>query len=303
MSDKPHERGLSIVGPFILIGLGIVLLLQQLDMIQWSLWEVVFRLWPLIIIAVGADILIARRSYLGAVCALLAVLALLAGGLYMMGTGSSATGERLTTGEIAYELGDAAAGEISLSMDAGQLNVGMLPEDSKNVIAGTVRQAPGEEVTSNRNVSGTRVNVAVGSRWPRNYFFSPEIDHTWDLALTGRIPLDLDIALGAGQVVADLSGLQVTSVDVKIGAGELILTLPSGTDIDVNVSIGAGSVEIHLPDGAAVTVDCTTGVGNCSLPNGSGFWGQDYTSAGYSDSEDQIRIEVNLGVGEAEIIQ
>jgi len=62
-------------------------------------------------------------------------------------------------------------------------------------------------------------------------------------------------------------------------------------------------VEIHLPDGAAVTVDCTTGVGNCSLPNGSGFWGQDYTSAGYSDSEDQIRIEVNLGVGEAEIIQ
>jgi hypothetical protein len=303
MNEKPNQHGLSIVGPFILIGLGVVLLLQQLGMIQWSLWEVAFRLWPLIIIAVGADILIARRSYLGAVCALLAVLALLAGGIYLMGTGTSATGGRLTSEEIAYEMGDAVAGDISLSMDAGQMTIGGLPDDSRNVIAGTVRQAPGEEVTGTHNVSGTQISVVFQSRWPQHYFFTPEIDHTWDLALTGRIPLEVDIALGAGEIVADLSGLKVTSVDVKLGAGQLILTLPSGMDIDVNISIGAGDAEIHLPEGAAVTIDCTTGVGNCSLPNGSGFWGQEYTSAGYSESEDQIRIEVNVGVGEAEIIR
>ena len=121
MEERSHYRGLSIVGPFILIGIGIVLLLQQLNMIQWSFWEVAFRLWPLIIIAVGADILIARRSYIGAVASLLVVLGLFVGGIYLMGTGPGRTGGTLTSEEVAYDLGDAASGEINLTLDAGKM--------------------------------------------------------------------------------------------------------------------------------------------------------------------------------------
>jgi hypothetical protein len=302
MNERSRDRGLSIVGPFILIGLGIVLLLQQLNMLQWSLWEVAFRLWPLIIIAVGADILIARRSFIGAVASLLIVLALLVGGIYLMGTGPEKTGGKLTSEEIAYDLGDAASGDIHLTLDAGQMTVDGLSEDSPSVIAGMIRQAPNESVTSGHTFTGSKVNVDIQSRWPQTYFFNTTgIDHTWDLALTGRVPLTIELSLGAGQIVADLSGLKVTSVDVKIGAGQLILTLPAGSDIDVNVSIGAGDAEIRIPDSAAVKVDCTTGVGNCALPNGSGFWGQDYTSPGYAAADDQIRIEVTIGVGEARV--
>ncbi len=303
MSDKSQNRGLSIVGPFILIGLGIVLLLQQLNVIQWSVWEVAFRLWPLIIIAVGADILIARRSFLGAMAALLVVLALLGGGIYLMGTGPSARGDRLTTEEISFDLGDATTGNINLSLDAGEMNIGFLAADSRNVIEGTIRQTPNEEVTSKHDFSGAKVNVVIQSRWPQSYIFNSGIDHTWDLALTRRIPLDVDLSLGAGEIVADLTELQVTSVDVHIGAGSLILKLPAGSDIIVNISIGAGSAEIYLPGNAPVKIQCTTGVGNCALPNGSGFWGQNYTSPEYSSSEHQIQIEVSVGVGEAEIIQ
>ncbi|MBN2084843.1 MAG: hypothetical protein JW748_06420 [Anaerolineales bacterium] len=303
MNERSHDRGLSIVGPFILIGLGIVLLLQQLNMIQWSLWEIAFRLWPLIIIAVGADILIARRSFIGAVASLLVVLGLLIGGIYLMGNSPAAAGEKLSSEEVAYDLGDAASGDIRLSMDAGKMALGALSADSKNVIAGTIRQSPREEVNSRHNFSGTKVNVNIWSDWPKNYLFNAEIDHTWNLALTGRIPLDLDLTLGAGEIVADLTGLTVTSVNVKIGAGRLLLTLPENADMDVEISIGAGSAEIMLPDGTAYRIDCTTGVGNCELPNGSGFWGQDYTSPEYSSADEKIDMEVNVGVGEAKIVR
>ncbi len=306
MEDRSHYRGLSIVGPFILIGLGIVLLLQQLNMIQWSLWEVAFRLWPLIIIAVGADILIARRSFIGAVASLLVVLALFVGGIYLMGAGPGPgqTGDRLTSEEIAYDLGDAATGEINLTLDAGQMTLGALGADSKSVIAGTIRQAPNESVTSGHNFSGTKVNVNIESHWPQTYFFNTTgIDHTWDLALTGKVPLNVNLTLGAGEIVADLTGLKITSVNVKIGAGHLVLILPEGSNIRVDVSIGAGSAEIRLPGKAPVKVDCTTGVGNCALPNGSGFWGQEYTSPDYSSADSKITIDMNLGVGEGEVSQ
>ncbi len=303
MNERSHDRGLSIVGPFILIGLGIVLLLQQLNMIQWSLWDVAFRLWPLIIIAVGADILVARRSFLGAVASLLVVLALLVGGIYLMGAGPARTGGSLTSEEVAFDLGDAASGDINLSLDAGQMTIGALSADSKNVIAGTIRQAPNESVTSSHNVSGTKVNVDLQSRFPQSYFFNTGIDHTWDLDLTGRVPLTVNLTLGAGEIVADLTGLKLTSVNVKIGAGHLLLILPAGSNIQVDVSIGAGQAEIRLPGETPVKVDCTTGVGNCALPNGSGFWGQNYTSEGYSSADARITIDVNLGVGEAEVTQ
>jgi LiaI-LiaF-like transmembrane region/N-terminal domain of toast_rack, DUF2154 len=304
MEDRSRYRGLSIVGPFILIGLGIVLLLQQLNMIQWSLWEVAFRLWPLIIIAVGADILVARRSFIAAVVSLLVVLALFVGGIYLMGAGPGRTGDRLTAEEVAYDLGDAASGEINLTLDAGQMTVGALSADSKNAIAGTIRQAPNESVTSSHNFSGTKVNVDIESRWPQTYFFNTTgVDHTWDLALTGKVPLSVNLTMGAGEIVADLTGLKITSVNVKIGAGHLVLTLPEGSNIRVEVSIGAGSAEIRLPGKAAVKVDCTTGVGNCALPNGSGFWGQEYTSSDYSSADSKITIEMSLGVGEGEVTQ
>jgi hypothetical protein len=87
MVDKPRYRGLSVFGPFLFIGLGIVLLLQQMGMIQWSLWDIAFRFWPLLVVAVGVDILVARRSFLGAVAGLIILLALLLGGIYLMGPG------------------------------------------------------------------------------------------------------------------------------------------------------------------------------------------------------------------------
>jgi hypothetical protein len=301
MADKPRDRGPSIVGPFILIGLGCVLLMQQLNIIQWSLWEIAFRLWPLIVIAVGADILIARRSFLGAVASLALVLALLAGGIYLMGPGPSRTGEKLNSDEVSYALEDATSGRIDLSMDAGTLDVDALSEDSSNALAGTIHQAPGQEVRSSYSMLDQKVVVSIHNDWHRTYIFHTDVDYLWDFSLTPSVPLDVDLSLGAGEITADLTRLQLTSVDVHIGAGSLVLRLPSKSDVDVTVNIGAGSAKIYLPEDADVRIDCTTGVGNCELPNGSGFWSQSYTSPDYSSSDYKITIRINVGVGEAQV--
>jgi len=297
-----RDRNISITGPFILIGVGIILLLEQLNVIQWSLWEVAFRLWPLIIIAVGADILIARRSFLGAVISLLAVLGLLLGGIYLMGTGPSrSAGQPLTAEKVAFELGGASSAAADFTMDAGQMTIEALPADSADVVAGTIHRVAAQEVTSNRSVSGGKVTVTIASNWPRTYLFHTDEDFTWALGLTRNVPLEINLSLGAGQIVADLTQLKVSAVNVKLGAGQVILKLPANRNLTVSISIGAGSAEVELPANAPVTVHCTTGVGNCALPNGSGFWGQTYTAPEFSGSETKINVEISLGVGEGRL--
>lgn len=300
MNERPHDRGLSIVGPFILIGLGIVLLLQQLDIIQWSLWEIAFRLWPLIIIAVGADILIARRSFLAALASLLVVLGLLAGGLYLMGAGRLAAGER-TPENIAYPLEGADTGRIELSLDAGRLEIGPLAESSENIVEGILHDTADSGRSSIHNDNG-KLTVSLRREWPNRAFFTGDDDFFWELDFSRRIPLEVDLALGAGQITADLTELRVSSVDVRIGAGQVVLKLPAKNNIEVSVKIGAGDAQIHLPEGAKVTVDCTTAVGNCALPGGSGLWSQSYTSPGYDKAEYKIQIHINVAVGEGRVV-
>ena len=58
-----HWRG--IVGPTILIGAGAVLLLNTTGLVDWDIWAIMWRLWPVILIAIGLDILIGRRSLAG----------------------------------------------------------------------------------------------------------------------------------------------------------------------------------------------------------------------------------------------
>ena len=75
MSER-RRRG-SLVGPLILIGLGVVFLLNNLGILSWSVWEVIFRLWPILLVAIGLDLLVGRRSTLGSLLALALTLIIL----------------------------------------------------------------------------------------------------------------------------------------------------------------------------------------------------------------------------------
>jgi hypothetical protein len=302
MNERNGFRGLSIVGPFVLIGLGIVILLQQLDMIHWNLLEVTFRLWPLILIAVGADILICRRSYLGAIVSLAVMIVLLLGGLYLMGAGPAGR-DALSSENVGFALDNATSGQIEISIDAGHLKLDALPEESTDIVRGTVQSAAnGQVTTDNTMVDGRRV-LSIKSQWPRSFVFFHSGDLLWNLSLTPMIPLDLNCSMGAGEIEADLSALKVEGADLKIGAGHLWLKLPSAGDMEVSVNIGAGAAEIYLPADAPVTVECKTGIGSCNLPNGHGFWSQTYTSPEYDQAAFHIHLDINLGVGEATVVR
>ena len=50
-----RKNRVSMIGPVILIGLGVVLLLNNLEVLPWSIWGALFRLWPVLLVAVGLE--------------------------------------------------------------------------------------------------------------------------------------------------------------------------------------------------------------------------------------------------------
>ena len=74
--QKPRSR--SLFWPILLIGVGVMLLLNNLGIVSWNTWNLIWRFWPLVLVAIGIDVLFGQRSVLGAVFSAMLVLALMA---------------------------------------------------------------------------------------------------------------------------------------------------------------------------------------------------------------------------------
>lgn len=67
------RRG-SIAVPLLLIAAGVILLLNNLGRLPWAVWDLLAKLWPVLLIALGLDILFGRSALRWALGIALAVL-------------------------------------------------------------------------------------------------------------------------------------------------------------------------------------------------------------------------------------
>lgn len=59
--ERPREQHAPIWGIFLLF-LGIVFLLQSLNVLPWELWGTLWRFWPVLLIVTGLSILFGRYN-------------------------------------------------------------------------------------------------------------------------------------------------------------------------------------------------------------------------------------------------
>ena len=78
-------RRQGVVAPVFWIVLGVVFLLSELGLANWDAFQIVLKFWPLLLIAIGLDIILPRRSLWASLSALIILLVIFAGALWIMG--------------------------------------------------------------------------------------------------------------------------------------------------------------------------------------------------------------------------
>src|SRR4051812_2116998 len=132
---RPAHR-VGVVGPTILIGAGILLLLNNLGLIAGDTWLVLWRLWPVILIAVGLDILFGRRSLLGSALVAATRLVVLLGGAWVLASAMSPAAQVT----IAQPRAGAASAAITIGPAVANLRIAA-SSDATLLIGGTVDRA------------------------------------------------------------------------------------------------------------------------------------------------------------------
>jgi hypothetical protein len=70
-----HER--DIVWPLFLIFVGIVLLLNSLSIVDWNIWEYLFKFWPIFLILAGVKMIFATNKVGRVIVSILTIIILL----------------------------------------------------------------------------------------------------------------------------------------------------------------------------------------------------------------------------------
>ena len=287
-----HRRG-SLLGPLLLIGAGLLFLLNNFGVIDGNIWPRLLSLWPLLLVAAGLDILIGRRSTAGAILTALIMIALLVGGVWLLSTQS--TSADLVTHTIRQSLDDAASAEIKISAGAGQLALGPLAEGGA-LIEGQIALPGNQNLRQDFQVNNGVARYSV--RGDGNVRLAPSFDgENWSLRLNRDLPTVLEVSTGVGAAALDLERLRLTDLEVEIGVGEVTLTLPRQGVYLARVKGGVGEVTITIPAGLGARIQVDNGLGRVQMPAGYTRQGDTWLSPGYASAADRVDLEVNGGVG------
>ena len=304
MNESPR-RAPDLFWPIILIGVGLVFLLSNLNVITGDPWPIIARLWPVLLIVIGLDVLFGRRSILGGLIG--AALGLLVvGGVILLliakpdlpGLNFGASPE-FHTQHIQAPLNDAQSASFTADLGSGTYALHALG-DSSNLIEGDLDYYG--DLTFDVNRSGGHADIRLDTSF-FCFVCSTNRPEKWDVGLNARPAYDLDISVGSGGATLDLSKLQLSGGRIDVGSGGAQLWLPASGKFTLRVDSGSGGVNIRATGKAALRVEYSHGSGGINpgprLKLVSGSEGRDatYETEGFASAQNAITLIVDGGSG------
>ena len=323
-TDKPkrgQQQAGALMWPIILIGVGIIWLLGNLGIVTGANIAVLFQLWPLFLIIIGLDMLIRHdnpqlRPLLGVGAVIILVGAALFGP--SLGLGGDQIAE---TRQYDIPLEGVEAAEVRIDAESAPLQLVALVDSSD---LAQIQIVDTGQIDVNYDPifrEGQGARIEVSRRSPGFGFFADfgGSNRGWDIRLSDRIPVSLNLDLASGESTLDLRRLRLDQLTINGGSGPVNLELPGGAynfesdhssgpweialpdngDFQWVINdLGSGNLTIQVPTQLGLRIDIQDGgSGSLNLPSG---WEQlrgddregEWESANYSNADYRATITV-----------
>jgi hypothetical protein len=251
--------------PLLLIAVGALFLMGNFGWLTFDPWKL-WRLWPLIIIVIGLDLLLVT--------------------VWPRGHGSESLSidrDSLSEAQVSVEFG-AGVLDVEAGNTPGKLLEGEFTEDVEYQLRDR--------------------RLRVYSRPYFWDWWGWRGERRWNARLTRDIPLELRFQVGACRTDLDLSDLRVTDFALECGAADMRVRFPreAGTT-RASVKAGAASVKLSVPEGVAARITAIVAIGSFNVdthrfpPAGSGR----YASPDYDAAVNKLDLHIEGGVGEVRV--
>lgn len=280
---------------YVLIALGALLLIARLGWFDLTRLLGVLRFWPILVIAVGVDMLTNGRRRLlvyGTGVAAVLVLSLVGG--------AGLAGRPANTLEVAQELQGARSADVHVVASMARLELTGAAQNEL-LASGHIGQQAGERVNVDYVLRGNRGEFRAISSGFRSSFMAFRRSVPWDLTLTGRVPIALTVETGVGESTLDLRQLQLESLNISAGVGETTVNLPQLGNYEASIDGGVGEILVRVPRDLAIRIQVDTGIGSVNAARHFTRSGNTYTSPNYETSTQRVELQLDAGIGSINI--
>lgn len=309
----------KVMWGLILIFIGSVFLLNNFGVINFS-WGSVWRFWPIIFILTGANMLFSRlNNSAGSILSVsLTLIALIFIGYQgtrpQTGTGGRSwrfdykENDKVSKNDADWGTSNTFTEPFTSNISRAELNIKggatsyKLTDTTSNLFDAEVKQNFGNyalEKTSRDSVEVLTFRMRDRKqKWDMDDMDGNDVR----IKLNSKPLWDIDVEMGAGETVFDLSSYKIENLTLKGGAASFKVTLPEPvTTTNVKVETGVAEVVIKVPEASACRITVDTGL---SAKDFSGFQKQadgSYQTSNYSTSSKKILINLKGGLSSFEV--
>ena len=299
--EKQQKERYAPVWGILLLFLGIIFLLQNLDVLPWGLWGTLWHFWPVLIIIIGASILL-RYHNVWLVSALILAMLFACLGITVWQYGASPPAEKITSA-YSEPLGSLEQAQVEIDFSGGSLTMDSLPYASLNFVeagSGMRNGDKGMKAEFRRHGSEGELHLSLErGRWE----FWSKGENSWQVRFNRNIPLTLDVKSAASNVNLDLSQLQITELAMDVHLGNHMVKVPSTTgSVHVYINADLSNLEITIPDGVAVKLMADADLSIFKVDehrfprNGDYYVSQDFASA-----KNRVELELDCDLSRVQV--
>jgi hypothetical protein len=223
------------------------------------------------------------------------IIFLLLAGLALSSCSTLSTGPLQTESRL-VELGEAESAQIQVSMGAGRLRI---EAGSQALLEGAFTyNIPEWRPELTYTVDGEIGQLLI--QQPSGIEILPQrgvSQYDWNLRLSDRVPITMNVVLGAGEAQLYLGKLRLSDLSVTTGAGNTIIDLSGDWRHDLNVDIrgGIGQIDLRLPGRVGIRLE-TSGLAVIEA-NDLTREGNVYTNPSYGQNQSNLLITFQAGLG------
>jgi hypothetical protein len=326
--DKNDHSG-DIFSALLLIALGTILLFNNLNILPWSIWEIILRFWPILLIIGGIQAIFGRSPLIRFVISLLG--AAIVGIILAVSVASvnqdfdqwlknklpeiikisnkinsinfnnneyhteniTVTGDNFPTVENS---------KIEMNFGAGNFIIN--DEDSNNFlnIEANYYGDSGKPIINTKTVNH-EIDINIEMKEPNDSFFIPSHRLTYLITL-GKVavPSEIETKLGAGSLSAKYTKLKLENYKLDVGAGSADIEItPDSLPNKADFNIGAGKIALKLSKESGLKVNYAVGLGVLKIADREFHGNGSFNTDNYSNASKQTELTIKIGAGEATI--
>lgn len=294
----------NIIWGFILVLIGVLFILKNLDIIYFS-WYSLWKLWPLVLVMIGVTILPVKDGIKVA----LAIIVLIAAAFFLVYypdfghrnndtsiSNSQDNNSSNDTEEIdqrIFEAYDSTITEANLTFDAaaGDFTINQSTDD----LFEFEKDGNLGRYTYSIKELGPKREISI--ELEKGHIINADLKNKVTIKLNPNPDWDVKVDVGAANIELDLASFKIRNLNIDGGASSINLRLGTlQAESKIKINSGASSITIKIPREFACEVNTSTVLSSKDLEGFNKVGNGTYVTPDFSEKAKNIVIDIEAAV-------